>query len=178
MISNVVTRATGYRPRFRRGVFAFSRRLLLAGVASVQGWLGRRCRRPWAGATFTIKALKRNKPRGCPSRPPRPVQLELLVLDESRPRGRERSADKELAALQRQHERVQRELNRQQTLVRLAQRTIGLAPPQAAADKPGAPGKGKRRRPVVRALRAAQQLHEQSQEAPTGTAGETGANTR
>jgi hypothetical protein len=48
-----------------------------------------------------------------------------------------RSPDKELASLQRQQERLQRELSRQQTLVRMAQSTVGLT---AAAGK-------RRRRP-------------------------------
>jgi hypothetical protein len=51
--------------------------------------------------------------------------------------------------------------------VRLAQRNIGLAPPKPAVDKPGGKDKGKkrRRRPVVRALRAAEVLQQRSQEA-------------
>jgi hypothetical protein len=84
-----------------------------------------------------------------------------------RPRGARPSAQRELAALKRQHERLQRELSRQQTLLRLAQRTIGLAPPRAATDRAGGQDKGKkrRRRPVVRALRAAEVLRRRSQEA-------------
>jgi hypothetical protein len=52
--------------------------------------------------------------------------------------------------------------------VRLAQRNIGLAPPKPAAGKPSGKDKGKkrRRRPVVRALRAAEVLQQRSQEAP------------
>jgi hypothetical protein len=93
----------------------------------------------------------------------------LVASCEARPRGRTPSADQELAALRRQHERLERELARQQTLVRLAQRTFGLPPPLPAA-KP-APGKKKRRRPVVRALHAAQQLQRSSPEAaPAGAA--------
>jgi hypothetical protein len=84
-----------------------------------------------------------------------------------RPRGARPSAQRELAALKQQQERLQRELSRQQTLVRLAQRTIGLAPPKAAADRAGGKDKGKKRqrRPVVRALRAAEVLRRRSQEA-------------
>jgi hypothetical protein len=102
---------------------------------------------------------------------PRYFQVETRAMQalvagcEVRPRGRAANADKELAVLRRQQERLQRELARQQTLVRLAQRTIGLAPPPAAPSKPPA-GKKKRRRPVVRALHAAQQLQRQSQETP------------
>jgi hypothetical protein len=91
----------------------------------------------------------------------------LVAGCESRPRGPGRSVDQELAALRRQHERLERELSRQQTLVRLAQRNIGLPPPKAAADKPGGKDKSKKRqrRPVVRALRAAEVLQRRSQEA-------------
>jgi len=115
---------------------------------------------------------------------PRYFQVEtramqaLVVSCEARPRGPTPSAEKELAALRRQHERLQRELARQQTLVRLAQRTIGLPPPPAASAKPP-PGKKKRRRPVVRALHAAEQLQRQSQAAlPAAAAPEVKENTR
>ena len=104
---------------------------------------------------------------------PRYYQVETRALQAlvascaPRPRGPGRSADKELAALRRQQERLQRELNRQQTLVRLAQRTIGLTPPKPTADKPAGKDqrKKRRRRPVVRALRAAEVLQRHSQEA-------------
>jgi hypothetical protein len=103
---------------------------------------------------------------------PRYYQVETRALQalvaacQARPRGPGRSADRELAALRRQQQRLQSELNRQQTLVRLAQRTIGLAPPKPPA-KPDAKDKSKkrRRRPVVRALRAAETLQRRSQEA-------------
>lgn len=86
----------------------------------------------------------------------------LLASCEARARGRVRSPEKELAALERQHERLQRELSRQQTLVRMAQRTVGLTPPPVPAPKGS---KKRRRRPVVRALAAATHLQQQSQEA-------------
>jgi hypothetical protein len=102
---------------------------------------------------------------------PRYYQLEgralrgLLASCEARPLGRVRSPEKELATLQRQHQRLQRELSRQQTLVRLAQRAVGLTPPPAPV--PAAKGsKKRRRRPVVRALAAASHLQQQSREAP------------
>jgi hypothetical protein len=105
---------------------------------------------------------------------PRYFQIETRALQalvagcEPRPRGPGRSADQELAALQRQHERLQRELSRLQTLVRLAQRTIGLAPPKAPVNQPSGKDKStkRRRRPVVRALRAAETLQRRSQETP------------
>lgn len=104
---------------------------------------------------------------------PRYYQLETRALHglveacATRPKGPGRNADRELAALRRQHERLERELRRQQTLVRLAQRSIGLTPPPAAA-KPAA-GQKRRRRPVVRALSAAAHLQQQSQTAPAET---------
>src|SRR6516225_12270273 len=97
---------------------------------------------------------------------PRYYQLEsralggLVTACEARPKGRLRSPDHELAVLRRQHDRLQRELVRQQTLLRMAQRSIGLAPPTPPVKK----GSKKRvRRPVVRALGAATQLRENSQ---------------
>jgi hypothetical protein len=110
---------------------------------------------------------------------PRYFQLEtramraLVAGCEARPRGPGRSLDKELTLLRRQHERLQRELGRQQALVRLAQRTIGLAPPKAEPPGP-ARGKKRRRRPVVRALRAAAHLQRQSG-APAATTMPAGA---
>jgi hypothetical protein len=90
----------------------------------------------------------------------------LVASCEPRPRGPGRNTDRELTALRREHERLQRELSRQQTLVRLAQRTIGLPAPKAPGDKPGGKDKStkRRRRPVVRALRAAEALQRRSQE--------------
>jgi hypothetical protein len=100
---------------------------------------------------------------------PRYYQLETRALRglveacEAKPRGRAPSADKELASLRREQERLQRELTRQQSLVRVTQRHIGLAPPAPPA-KP-APGKKKRRRrPVARALTAAKQLAKRATE--------------
>jgi hypothetical protein len=103
---------------------------------------------------------------------PRYYQMETRALRglveacEAKPRGRAPSADKELARLRREQERLQRELTRQQSLVRVTQRHIGLAPPAPLA-KP-APGKKRRRRAVVRALTAAQQLQQRA----TDTSGE------
>jgi hypothetical protein len=85
-----------------------------------------------------------------------------------RPRGPGRSAEQELAALKRHCERLQREVSRQQTLLRLAQRHIGLAPPKPP-EAAGGQGKGPRRprRPVVRVLAAAGALQQRSQEVPS-----------
>jgi len=85
----------------------------------------------------------------------------LVQCCEPRPRGPGRNPDRELTNLRKENARLQRELGRQQTLVRIAQRTIGLAPPPAPG-KPS-PGKKKRRRPVVRALAAAHYLQQQQE---------------
>jgi hypothetical protein len=89
----------------------------------------------------------------------------LVEACEAQPRGRVRNPDKELLTLKRQHERLQRELARQQSLVRMAERTLGLTSP--VAPPPAADGKKRRRRkPTVRALAAARHLKEQSPPTP------------
>jgi hypothetical protein len=93
--------------------------------------------------------------------PMRYYQLEgralagLVGACQARGRGRRRGPEQELQALKRQNQRLERELARQRSLVRLAQRSLGLAPAPAAAAK--AAGR-KGRRPVVRALVAARKL--------------------
>jgi hypothetical protein len=97
---------------------------------------------------------------------PRYYQMETRALRglveacEAKPRGRAPSMDKELATVRREQERLQRELTRHQSLVRVTQRHLGLAPPTPPA-KP-APGKKRRRRAVVRALTAAKQLEKRA----------------
>jgi hypothetical protein len=93
---------------------------------------------------------------------PRYYQLEARALGglvsacESRPRGRRPDVESELVTLHKELERVKRELARAQSLVRLTQRTVGVAPPP-----PAKPGKRKRK-PVVRAMRRAEQLHQET----------------
>jgi hypothetical protein len=93
---------------------------------------------------------------------PRYYQLEaravggLVSACEGRPRGRRPEVEAELATARKELERLRRELARAQSLVRLTQRTVGVAPPA-----PAKPGKRKRR-PVVRALRRAEQLHQET----------------
>lgn len=88
---------------------------------------------------------------------PRYYQLETRALNglleacEKRPVGRVRSVASELEFAQREVSTLKRECARHQALVRLAQRAVGLTPPQA--PKPGPKGLRKRRRPTVRALR-------------------------
>ena len=89
---------------------------------------------------------------------PRYYQLETRALNgllqacEPRKIGRVRSVASELATAQREIATLKRDCSRQQALVRLAQRTVGLAAPQP--PRPGPKGQRKRRTPTVRALRA------------------------
>ena len=115
---------------------------------------------------------------------PRYFQLEARALAalvagcEPRPRGPGRSADQEVTALRREQERLQRELSRQQTLVRLAQRTLGLAPPKGPGNPPAGqrPRKRRGRRPAARALRVAEALRRRGDEAASPeAAGAAGA---
>ncbi len=80
----------------------------------------------------------------------------LAACEPGKPGGRrEASAERELEALKKKCARLEREVVRQQALVRAAHRTIGLAtPPQPK----GKPKRGRRKHPVVRALVAAEIL--------------------
>lgn len=97
---------------------------------------------------------------------PRYYQLERRALEglvracEPAPRGPRVDVTRRLAQLERENQRLQRECERQQALVRMAERTLGLASPTV---KPPAKGKavlqgGKRRRPRVRALEVVHNL--------------------
>jgi hypothetical protein len=89
----------------------------------------------------------------------------LISACEPRPRGRTVSTDRRLAQLERELAVSQRELARHQALARTTQRALGLAPPSPppfpATGKVQATSSGpkrRRRKPVVRALRAARLL--------------------
>ncbi len=60
--------------------------------------------------------------------------------------------ESELASLRKVNEKLERECARQQALLRMAQRTVGLPPPPPKEEKKGKRGGG--RRPRVRALTA------------------------
>jgi hypothetical protein len=104
---------------------------------------------------------------------PRYYQVEtralkaLLGACEAQPKGRQANPAKEVADLQRENERLRREVSRQQSLARLAQRTIGLSPPAP----PPAKVKGKKsrqRKPATRALTLAARLQQEAAtEAPS-----------
>jgi hypothetical protein len=96
---------------------------------------------------------------------PRYYQLEdrglngLLLACETRPRGRQANVETQLHMLTRENERLQRELARYQTLVRLTQRSVGVPPPTPMKTT----GKRRKRKPTVRALRRANRLREESE---------------
>src|SRR5215471_19131966 len=91
---------------------------------------------------------------------PRYYQIEanglqgLVAGCAPKPKGRQVNPAHEATVLRRDNERLRRELGRQQALVRLTQRGLGVAPPPT---KP-ATKKGRRRKPVVRALTLAARL--------------------
>lgn len=97
--------------------------------------------------------------------------LERKALDglvracEAQPKGPPGpSAEEQLARVERELVQARRECQRLTALVRVTQRAVGLAPPAAGKDaKPGAGGPSRRRRrPVARALRAADTLRKNS----------------
>ena len=98
--------------------------------------------------------------------PPRYYQLETRALEglvaalEPRPIGKQPSLEGRIAQLEKALGEARRECLRQQALVRAAQRSLGIKPPVVAdgkqADKEGAGHK--KRRPAVRALKAARRL--------------------
>jgi hypothetical protein len=100
----------------------------------------------------------------------------LLAACEPRPRGRQPSAEGELARLRRQCQQLQRQCDRQQALLRLAQRSIGLVP--AAAARGGASGKPsgkKRRRPRTRVLKVLSELRQvEAADVPSSCPGSNG----
>ncbi len=113
---------------------------------------------------------------------PRYYQLEhralvaLVVACEPVPRGPQNNPARQMAVLERENHRLQRECDRQQALVRAAERSLGLALP--AATKRAANGKEqpqgsngsprrRERRPTVRALKAARTLRAETQAAPS-----------
>lgn len=95
---------------------------------------------------------------------PRYYQLEtramagLVTACEPRSKGRRRGPLNEAAALKKENERLKQELSRQQTLVRLAQRSVGLNPPAPVK------GKTRKRKPAARALTAAARLRASTEE--------------
>jgi len=97
----------------------------------------------------------------------------LLEACVPKPKGRQPNPGSDLAQLQRQNERLQRDLVRQQSLVRVTQRSIGLSPPPAAPPKTAAGKKTRKRKPVVRALSLAKRLKQEAADPEAAAAGES-----
>ena len=86
----------------------------------------------------------------------------LIAACEPRPRVRVRTPASELAALRRECEQLRRQAARQQALLRVTERTMGLAP-ASSASSPQADHKSRKKRqrkPRARALQAAAVLQE------------------
>jgi hypothetical protein len=89
----------------------------------------------------------------------------LLTACESRPKGRVPTDSRRIVELERNVARLTRECGRQQALVRVAQRAVGLpavpsAKPATSASAGGR--KARKRRPAVRALKAVAALRDNS----------------
>jgi hypothetical protein len=91
----------------------------------------------------------------------------FVAACEPRPAGRMASERHQVKVLQKEIARLRQDCTRQQALIRAAQRTIGLAPPPLPKPPAKAGGKAgdrvagkkrRKRRPVVRALKAAASL--------------------
>jgi hypothetical protein len=95
---------------------------------------------------------------------PRYYQIEQRALEgllqscEPRAKGRQKRPEDQAARLQGENDRLQRELTRQQALVRMAQRSVGLPPPVTPAKKPGK----RQRKPLRRALALATRLRKEN----------------
>lgn len=106
-------------------------------------------------------------------------QLEQRALEgmlqalEPRARGPRARPGAAVERLEREKARLERELTRHQALLRTTQRALGMAPPVAAKEKPG---KGRAKRPRVRAKAVIQAL-ERAELTPAGSSvtGEGGA---
>jgi hypothetical protein len=94
----------------------------------------------------------------------------LVTACEPKPLGKQPTPQTRIAALEKELQQARHECARQQALVRAAQRTVGLSLPAGRSGKQKtepAAGKRRRRRPTVRALRAAKTLRENSSISPT-----------
>lgn len=91
-------------------------------------------------------------------------QLETRAIEgmiaalEPRPKGQQPSLETRLKHLEKQLEQARRETTRQQALVRATQRGMGLKMPTPAPKVPAGKTGRKKRRPTVRALKAARVL--------------------
>jgi hypothetical protein len=87
-------------------------------------------------------------------------------------KGRRRSAESELGHMKLELERASRECDRLAALLRTSQRALGISP--RPKEPRAEPGKRKRKRPQVRALRAARSLKDTPGEIPLAVKSEKG----
>ncbi len=100
----------------------------------------------------------------------------LLAACEPRPKGRVADEARRIAELQRNASRWERECLRQQALARAMQRAVGLAAvPPSKASGASAGKKTRRRKPAVRALKAANALRTDSSSPQTAETVQPGA---
>jgi hypothetical protein len=99
----------------------------------------------------------------------------LLAACEPRPRGKVRSPASELAALRRECEQLRRQAARQQALLRVTERAVGLAAPAASGVKADQknPKRRRQRKPKARALLAAAAVQEAAATAAASAANGT-----
>lgn len=134
--------------------------------------------RRWAAAILEVLAGVRTPTQAAEALGvslPRYYALELRALQgllagcEPRPVGRVPSPQGQLQALEQECERLRRQTARQQALLRVAQRTVGLSAAastgKTASGPQTEPKKGRRRRPRVRALRVLERLKEEADDA-------------
>jgi hypothetical protein len=91
----------------------------------------------------------------------------LLAACEPKPRGRQPDANADVERLRQANARLQRDLARQQALVRLTQRAAGLTAPVPPPNRSGK--RSRKRKPSARALTVAQRLRRESEAAPAST---------
>jgi hypothetical protein len=80
----------------------------------------------------------------------------LMIACSHNPRGRQRSLAPQLREANTRLANLERQVQRYQALLRTAQRTVGLSPTVEPAR--GVKGKGRRKKPMVRALRVIELL--------------------
>lgn len=110
---------------------------------------------------------------------PRYYALESRALEgmlkacQKRGRGPKRTAEREAARLRLEVERLEREGARLGALLRAAQRAVGLPAPEDPKRRAKDPGKRRKRRPVIRALKAAKAICEEVAIPPAETEAES-----
>ena len=89
----------------------------------------------------------------------------LVAACEPRPKGPGVSPEKELAKVRRKADRLEQDVARYQALARVTQRAVGVRPP-ALTKKVKGGKRRKRRKPTVRALKAAEGFKRETEAAP------------